>query len=127
MVYDATFLQHVRALDCGSDSPVNGSIELKCNVQGSLDTRQPTGREEGGWKRRRKNASDMRPTAWRDMCQIEYQCLIFFVSLSPALLSSLRHQCVGDLRGQNILKNMGYVWGTVTPNSHFPMIVCSVF
>ena len=32
MVYDATFLQHVRALDCGSDSPVNGSIELKCNV-----------------------------------------------------------------------------------------------
>ena len=40
---------------------------------------------------------------------------------------SLRHQCHGDLRGQNILKNMGYVWGTVTPNSHFPMLFCNVF
>ena len=41
--------------------------------------------------------------------------------------SNLRHQCVGDLRGQNILKHMGYVWGTVTPNSHVPMFFCSVF
>ena len=44
--------------------------------------------------------------------------------LSP---SHVRHQCVGDLRGQNILKNMGYVWGTVNPNSHVLMFFCSVF
>ena len=46
---------------------------------------------------------------------------------SGKIFAETHPQCHGDLRGQNILKNMGYVWGTVNPNSHVLMFFCSVF
>ena len=49
-----------QAIKRGGNGPKNSPWTL----------RRPTGREDSGWKRRRKNASEKRPTAWRVMLQI---------------------------------------------------------